>query len=355
MDEKLLWKPCNEDDFYYISNIGTVYSKKKNKILKPYITCGYNEVYIYKDKKRIHGRIHILVAKAFIPNPDDKPLVNHKDGDKLNNKVENLEWVTHKQNSEHANSNNLIKRRVGNILDEPDNSFDITKGVEFFKNYFIFKDGKVYSKKSNCFLKQHEHMNGYNIVNVNSKNQSVHRLVAKAFIPNPDNKPLVNHKDGNKRNNILENLEWSTYKENTQHASDIGLINHSKNYKPIIQYNINHEEIKRWPSIKEASEKINCKLSISYPNRKKISSGYIWRHEKDFIEKPLFHEAKQIETSKYLFLPDYTVYNTNTKKFICSHKEKETKKKYFRINFNKTRNKMYLDDMIEKYFPCKEI
>lgn len=90
-------------------------------------------------------------------------------------------------------------------------------------NYIITEDGNVWSDIKNKILRNKPNNLGY--IKVGLKNDegkqkliSVHRLVALAFIPNPDNKPEVNHKDGNPANNHKDNLEWVTHKENIQHS-----------------------------------------------------------------------------------------------------------------------------------------
>jgi hypothetical protein len=99
--------------------------------------------------------------------------------------------------------------------------------IEIEKDYFVDMEGRVYSKrKFNKLteLKQHKTGHkGYVKVRINNKDQFVHRLIAIAYLSNPENKETVNHIDGNKLNNHVNNLEWSTRSENSKHAYDIGL------------------------------------------------------------------------------------------------------------------------------------
>ena len=106
-----VWKPIKGyEDRYEVSNLGKVKSlsrKKgwciaKEKIIIPCTSrTGYFVVDLYKNYSRKHHQIHRLVAQAFIPNPDNKPQVNHLDGDRKNNSVDNLEWSTAKENQLH--------------------------------------------------------------------------------------------------------------------------------------------------------------------------------------------------------------------------------------------------------------
>lgn len=105
----------NEKTNYKVSNKGYVISMnymhtKKPCIMKEEVNHGYKRVMLCHNGKKYHKRIHRLVAESFIPNPNNKLEVNHIDGDKTNNNVFNLEWVTAEENKRHAKENDLIRK-----------------------------------------------------------------------------------------------------------------------------------------------------------------------------------------------------------------------------------------------------
>ena len=97
-----IWKVIEYAINYSVSNCGRVRQNKKNKILKPYINQRNGYVYVFirdNNGKYLNKRIHRLVAECFIPNPLNKPDVNHKDFNRSNNYVDNLEWATRSENN----------------------------------------------------------------------------------------------------------------------------------------------------------------------------------------------------------------------------------------------------------------
>lgn len=131
-----IWKPIQYDG-YEISNFGMVksykYDKINGKIMKPYRTTkGYLQIDLQLDgrkrQNRVHLAVHRLVAQAFIPNPDNLPEVNHKDEDKTNNHVDNLEWCTTEYNCNYGNhGENIAKKTRMSIY-----SIDENGNVEYF-------------------------------------------------------------------------------------------------------------------------------------------------------------------------------------------------------------------------------
>ena len=171
--------------------------------------------------------------------------------------------------------------------------------------YAVDIEGKVYSlrnnagniRKSPLCLKERIGRAGYSSLCLyvpNNTNKgyicvSTHRIVAETFIPNPHNKPQVNHLDGNKLNNHVTNLEWVTASENMQHAHKNGLVTHSYPYKgkfngehnksiPIRQLTLDGELIQTFPSSQEAQRQgfSQGNIHMVIQGKRKSHKGFKW-------------------------------------------------------------------------------
>jgi len=317
------WKQVDGFNNYEVSTFGNVRNAKTKKNRKFNLYDGYYRIGLWSnEKKLVSHAVHRLVAQTFIINPDNKETVNHKDKNKTNNSITNLEWATTIEQNVHKNAtlpknefghgkgarcvirlhpetneileeytsvtlagkwcfdnklttiveyNDITKNRllsricavcggkekrktafgfIWNYKKEIDNTLEIWKPLipELLNGsigYSISNMGRV--KSSTGRIIKTVLMNRYNYVNILEKKYTLHRLVALTFIPNPENKEQVNHKDKNKQNNNVSNLEWSSPSENNLHRDRSG-------EHKIIQYNLDMNEVNRFYSLNEAEE-----------------------------------------------------------------------------------------------------
>lgn len=314
-----------------VSNLGRV-RNEKGKILKGNINSnGYHRV--------IQKLTHLLVANAFIENPYPEKfnIVNHKNCNKLDNRVENLEWIDKKGNAEHAIINRLTYTRtveqynidtgetikIFNSIAEAARELNIgrrnisacargrQKSVEglYFKyidgkedkqnidkepdsewkkilqapTYFISNKGQVYSTYSKKVMKPYE-SGGYEIIQLSIDKKGlkfyVHSLVANAFIPNPENLPIIDHIDRNKLNNNVSNLRWSDVRSNNKNRD------FSNFYKKKIQCIHPDETIEFFNGVLDAAKKFNTSVSNIYGclnGNQHTAKGCKWNYIEELV------------------------------------------------------------------------
>ena len=139
--------------------------------------------------------------------------------------------------------------------------------------YAITSCGKVWSYRNECFLKPIADKKGYLIVNLckdgKVKNYKIHRLVAEAYIPNPDNLPQVDHIDNDKTHNYVNNLQWITHRDNCRKS----------NNKSILQLDLDENFIREWECAYDVGKEVSGNIYNCLNGRQKTAYGYIWRYK----------------------------------------------------------------------------
>lgn len=280
------------DSDYEIYEDGTCYSYKSNKWLTPKMSVKYPTYNLTLSSGKKQVKVHRMVAETFLPRIEGKDYVNHKDGNTKNFKLENLEWVNAKENAEHASATGL--RPKGNRTpiyyteDLPNEEWVEAKD---FPSYSVSSYGRVMNKRTRRLQRPViSSSNGYYEVNLykerHGHTKQIHVLVYSSFYPEEVlTGYVINHKDGNKLNNMLTNLEKITYQQNNLHA--VYQVKTNKSAKPIYQIK-DGQIIAEFPSAAEAHRQTGIhnisKAAIEGIQR----GGYHW------VYKDVFEGSKTI-------------------------------------------------------------
>lgn len=271
-------------DNYYIYDDGNVLNITTNKMLKGSISeHGYKYYRLSKNNTKRMFYAHRLVAEAFLINPDNLPVVNHKDGNKLNNNIDNLEWVNYSENIKHAYDNNLIKKNRKREYYKNDLLNEEWKKIPNY-NYSISNMGRIRNDNTLLLLKPSLTCGYYKVrLSNNGKVEDfmVHNLVYCIFndIPNIPKGYVVDHINSNKTDNILTNLRLITLSENVKSALYTTKTNSS--CKKVEQLTLSDKHIDFFDSCAEAARTLgldSSTISKVCRGKNKSHGGFHFRY-----------------------------------------------------------------------------
>ncbi|MEG1519308.1 MAG: HNH endonuclease [Cetobacterium sp.] len=279
----------NKESVYTITEKGEVENTLTKLILKgTVVEAGYLMFRLKNNGETIRVYAHRLVAEYFVEKKSEKDLVvNHIDGNKLNNVYSNLEWTTQSNNVRHAHNTGLMSKRRES---ESFTSNSTAKGEEWKKvhdcDYSVSNFGRVRSHKRNIILKD-SLASGYLKVSLSKNGEvkgfMVHKLVYAVFNNEPynsDSSLVIDHIDGVKTNNKLSNLRKITISENVLHGLYTTKTNSSA--KPVNQLSKKGNIIASFMSASEAGREMKLDgSSISKVCRgiNKTCGGFIWQYK----------------------------------------------------------------------------
>lgn len=165
---------------------------------------------------------------------------------------------------------------------------EIWKDIKGYENiYQVSNFGNVKNTRTNRIIKSKKNSKGYMLVGLykdgERKNFYVHRLVAIAFLQNPLKLQYINHKDENKENNNVDNLEWCSCSYNNNYGTRNNKVSNA-NGKLVYQYTTNGFYLRTWTTITAAEKYYNIshgKISMCCNGKRKMAGGYVWKYKKE--------------------------------------------------------------------------
>lgn len=331
MDDEI-WAPIPDFPLYCASTHGRVRNARGWMLKSALNEDGYPRLGLVNSKGHKQSMtVHRLVAMTFIPNPDNLPTVHHKDQDRANAHASNLEWASYSHQAKKENKrpskvnyygrskavwqtlpcgarirHSSMKKAAcasGASYQSFTGAFHRRKADECFvygshwrresvadidalhgeewrecgAGLEVSSAGRV--RRNGRVVVFEDTQKPYLKVTVGGKRTSIHRLVAKSFVHNddPERKTIVNHLDGNKRNNAASNLEWATASENVRHANDTGL---RKCRRKVVQLDDNGRPKEQFTSLTAASEAVAVSFNAIFSAIRKGTrcKGHRWSY-----------------------------------------------------------------------------